>query len=142
MSLAPLGDRWLRRIARTTGLHVVRGSTSCGYTHRFITADGHAGWFDVKEYRRDPTSPKVWGLHPEREAGQRRNDDGTYWVDGRQVTEAEYVAAERDAGFRDPFGRPGEPATSSWSGIGSDGVRHSGHLGSVLVDPDEDEREG
>ena len=53
----------------------------------------------------------------------------TYWVDGAQVTKTDYVKAERDAGFRNTLGRPGEPATSYWSGIGSDGLRHSGRLG-------------
>lgn len=42
-----------------------------------------------------------------------------YWLtDGsepeREVTMAEWVAAEREAGFHNTMGRPEEPATWSW----------------------------
>lgn len=53
----------------------------------------------------------------------------TFWVDGVQVSEADYVAAERAAGFRNTLGRPDEPATSAWKGRGVDGTMHSGRMG-------------
>ena len=52
----------------------------------------------------------------------------TYWVDDQQVTKADYVKAERDAGFRNTLGQPDEPATAAWWGTGSDGQRHHGSL--------------
>lgn len=40
------------------------------------------------------------------------DDDGLTWY---SATRAEYVAAERQAGFHNSLGKPGEPATSAWS---------------------------
>jgi len=61
--------------------------------------------------------------------------DDTYWVDGNQVSKAEYVAAERAAGFRNTLGQPDEPATSWWHGVGADGFHHSGHMGWLRGSP-------
>ena len=43
------------------------------------------------------------------------NSEFKYFVNGEEVTKAEYVAAERRNGFRNTIGFPEEPATSSWS---------------------------
>lgn len=46
------------------------------------------------------------------------DDRGETWT---QATKAEYVAAERSAGFHNTLGQPEEPATSSWSSGGCAG---------------------
>lgn len=38
-----------------------------------------------------------------------------YYVNSKEVTKEEYVAAERRNGFYNTIGFPEEPATSSWS---------------------------
>lgn len=55
----------------------------------------------------------------------------TYWVDGQQVTVADYVAAERAAGYHNSQGRPDQPATSAWKGPGPDGQQHTGRIGYI-----------
>jgi hypothetical protein len=39
-----------------------------------------------------------------------------YLTEEREVTKAEYVSAERRAGFYNTLGQPAEPATASFSG--------------------------
>ena len=51
----------------------------------------------------------------------------------REVTKAEYVAAERHAGFHNTTGRPDEPATAAWGG-------NSGISGTTF-DPHADEED-
>lgn len=46
---------------------------------------------------------------------------GEFWIKRgsdkwRSATKAEYVAAERSAGFRNTLGQPDEPATSAFAG--------------------------
>jgi hypothetical protein len=43
-----LGAKWLRRIARATGLEIVHASGNGGYVHEFTTADHEHGRFDIK----------------------------------------------------------------------------------------------
>jgi hypothetical protein len=45
---------------------------------------------------------------------QLSDDDGQNW---RAATKAEYVAAERAAGFNNTLGQPDEPATSAFGGL-------------------------
>lgn len=42
------------------------------------------------------------------------NEEDRYYVNGVEVTKAEYIAAERRNGFHSKFG-PTEIATASWS---------------------------
>lgn len=61
-----------------------------------------------------------------------------YWLqDGSsppvQVTKAEYVAAERAAGFRNPYGRSEDPACASWSA-----GHMSGRIEYRAAEPDKD----
>lgn len=48
MSAQVLNDRSTRRIARSTGLDVVRAWAWGGYTMYFVTADHRHGWWDKK----------------------------------------------------------------------------------------------
>lgn len=47
-----------------------------------------------------------------------RADHQTRWD---EVSKADYVAAERNAGFHNTLGQPEEPATSAFSGKGMNG---------------------
>jgi len=50
------------------------------------------------------------------------SDGKRYFVrEWKEVTKAQYVAAERRAGFVNTQGQPDEPATSSFSGGGIEG---------------------
>ncbi len=48
MGRQALGAKWLRRIARTTGLDVRHGSANGGYVHAFTTADHRHGEIDIR----------------------------------------------------------------------------------------------
>lgn len=48
MGLQPLGEKWLRRVSRETGLNVVYGSSYGGYVHNFTTADHRHGVIDIR----------------------------------------------------------------------------------------------
>lgn len=58
-----------------------------------------------------------------------RADHQTSWD---EVSKADYVAAERNAGFHNTLGQPEEPATSAFSGKGMNG--RQGFLSPATVD--------
>lgn len=72
MGFRPLGPRWLRRIALTTGLEIVHANGNGGYVFVFTTADHRHGWFDLKRWRAtrpwadllDFQEEAVWALYP------------------------------------------------------------------------------
>ncbi|HZB28944.1 MAG TPA: hypothetical protein VE465_02140 [Streptosporangiaceae bacterium] len=48
MSASVLSARSTRRIARSTGLDILRAWSNGGYTMAFVTADHRHGWWDKK----------------------------------------------------------------------------------------------
>jgi len=56
-----LGEKWLRRLHRITGLDIHHASAS-GYDVQFTTTDHRHGWLDMKAWKYDPDGDKVWGL--------------------------------------------------------------------------------
>lgn len=61
MSRDGLGEKWLRRLHRITGLDIYHASAS-GYDVQFTTADHRHGWLDMKALRYDPDGGAVWGM--------------------------------------------------------------------------------
>ena len=66
MSAQVLNDRSTRRIARSTGLDVVRAWSWGGYTMAFVTAGHRHGWWDKK------TDEWGWDEEPMHYASCRR----------------------------------------------------------------------
>jgi hypothetical protein len=59
MGTQVLGDRWIRRIARLTGLEIVRGWSSGGYVHGFVDRLHRHGSINATSHE--------WRLHTFRE---------------------------------------------------------------------------
>lgn len=66
MGAQRLSDKKTRKIARVTGLPVIRAWSHGGYTHDFVTAGHLHGWYDLKD--------GTWGI-----AAQVRTHYNTCW---------------------------------------------------------------